>query len=291
VALGALALVLLIGATGFAYWRDTRFPARSEPLRGTPVVLRVQDGVTAPELHAIRTGVRLTARFMRRTLGSGVTGPVEARVARSNGCHPFQSAGEAVVGEAEAGFMCIDTSSPAWSWMMLRDRLSAAAAAGHEYVHVLQGERGCLHAQGGEDYRWVKEGMADELAWRALVAGGIATGARVAREIRADGALDTNLEPLSRYEHDGGRDAEYALWHLAVQRLLGGAVAAGVAPARRPEAALGRFCDRVGRGRPWRTAFRQSFGVAPGRFYVRFERRRAELQADVASTGAATPSK
>jgi hypothetical protein len=133
--------------------------------------------------------------------------------------------------------------------------------------------------------------MADELAWRALVEGGIATEARVGREIRGDGALDSNLEPLRRYERDGGRDAEYALWHLAVRRLLGVAVVTGAAPARRPEAALGRFCGRVGLGRPWRTAFRQSFGIAPARFYASFERRRAELQAGAASTGAGAPSK
>src|SRR4051812_47745626 len=146
VALGLLALGLVVGATGFAYWRDTRFPARSEPLPGTPVELRVQSGVTRPELRAIRSGLRLTDRYMRRTLGSGVARHVEARVAHSNGCHPFENAGEAVVGEGDAGFMCIDTSSPAWQWMMLRDRLSAVAAAGHEYVHVLQAEHGCLHA-------------------------------------------------------------------------------------------------------------------------------------------------
>lgn len=290
-ALGLLALVLLIGATGFAYWRDMRFPARSEPLQGTPVELRVQDGVTPPELRAIRSGIRLTDRFMRRTLGSSVTGHVEARIARSNGCRPFQKAGEAVVGEADTGFMCIDTSSPAWRWMVLRDRLSATAAAGHEYVHVLQAESGCLHARGDGDYRWIKEGMAEELSWRSLVAAGRATDARVAREIRGDGALDSNLQPLRSYERDGGRDPEYALWHLAVRRLLGRAVAAGRAPAHRPETALRRFCDRVGLGRPWRTAFARSFGITTDRFYVRFERRREALQAGVASTGAGAPSR
>ena len=44
-------------------------------------------------------------------------------------------------------------------------------------------------------------------------------------EIRENGAFDPNLEPLRSYENAGGRDPEYALWHLAVRRLLGGAVA------------------------------------------------------------------
>jgi hypothetical protein len=271
-ALLALALPLTLGA--FAYWQDTRFPARSERVRGLPVVLRVQDGVSARELHAIRVGLRDTARFMQAVLGRAVEGPVEARVARSNGCRPFQAAGEAIVGEAQAGFLCVDTASPAWKWLMLKDRLAAAASAGHEYVHVLQDELGCLHSLRGERFRWLVEGMAEEVSWHALVAAGLVSERKVMREIADSGAFDPNLEPLRRYETDGGRDPEYALWHLAVMRLVEHASAAGVAPEQRPELALRRFCDRVGAGRPWRRAFRRSFGISTGGFYARFEAER-----------------
>ena len=273
-ALGLLALALAVAGTGFAYWRDTRFPARSEMLRGTPVELRVQDGVTRSELDAIRTGLRLTDRFMARTLGRTVRRHVEARIARSNGCRPSQKAGAAMIGEAKAGFMCMDTSSPAWQWMMLRDRTAAIAAAGHEYVHVLQGELGCLPGNARRHYRWIVEGMAEAVSWRALAAAHRVTGARILRRIHGDGAFDPNLEPLRRYEHDGGRDPEYALWHLAVLRLLHESVAHGLAPARRPELALRHFCDRVGAGAWWRAAFARSFGLSVDAFYARFERSR-----------------
>jgi hypothetical protein len=178
------------------------------------------------------------------------------------------------VGEAEKGFLCIDTASPAWRWLMLKDRLAASAAAGHEYVHVLQGELGCLHSPSGESFRWLMEGMAEEVSWQALVAAHRTTEGGIAREIRDNGALDDNLEPLRRYETEGGRDPEYALWHLAVRRLLREAAASGAAPAGRPELTLRRFCDRVGAGKPWRLAFAQSFGVPVERFYDRFERER-----------------
>jgi hypothetical protein len=118
------------------------------------------------------------------------------------------------------------------------------------------------------------EGMAEEVSWQALVAAHRTTSAGVAREIRQDGAFDSNLEPLQRYEIEGGRDPEYALWHLAVRRLLGEAVAVGAAPRARPEIALRRFCDRVSAGGSWRAAFERSFGLSVAHFYARFERSR-----------------
>src|SRR2546426_4583817 len=92
VALGLVALMTLIAAGAYAYWQDTRFPAHSVHVAGMPVELRVQDGVDTGELRAIRRGLRLTDRFMRKAFGRTVTGHVEARIARSNGCRPFQKA-------------------------------------------------------------------------------------------------------------------------------------------------------------------------------------------------------
>jgi hypothetical protein len=287
VALGLLVVMALVAAGAYAYWRDTRFPARSAWVAGTPVELRIQDGVATSELGVIRRGLRVTDRFMASTLGSTVRRHVEARIARSNGCRAFQKVGEAIVGEADNGFLCIDTASPAWQWLMLKDRLGASAAAGHEYVHVLQGEHGCLQSPLAERFRWIMEGMAEEVSWRALVATRRTTEAHVERQIRSDGALDPNLEPLQLYEVDGGRDPEYALWHTAIRRLLGEAVANGSAPRARPELALRRFCDRIGARRPWRQAFERSFGVSVPRFYARFERWRGQARA--ASTGDGSP--
>jgi hypothetical protein len=279
----ALALVAVVfalfGATGFVYWKNTRFPARSERLAGLPVVLRVQDGVKPRELRAIRDGIGLTNRFMARGLGGTVQGPVEVRVARANGCHAFEPAGAGLVGEGDKGFVCIDTATPSWQWIITKDHLEATSMAGHEYVHVLQSELGCLPPPRLQEFRWIFEGMATEVAWRALTEAGRARPARVERTIIRDGAFDPNLEPLSAYESDTGRDAEYALWHLAVLRLLRTAVTDGAAPASRPELALRHFCVRVGRGDPWRQAFARSFGLSVIEFYADFEsaRRRGTL--------------
>jgi hypothetical protein len=279
--------MVVASAAAYAYWQDVRFPARSMRVAGLPGVdLRVQAGVRPRELAAIRRGLRLTDRSMARDLGRTVRGHVEARVARSNGCRPFQSPGEAIVGEADHGFLCVDTASPAWQWLMLKDRPAASAAAGHEYVHVLQAEIGCLHSPLDERYRWLSEGMAEEISWRALVAAHVVTGASVERRIRQDGALDSNLEPLPRYERDGGRDPEYALWHVAVMHLLARAVTTGAAPPARRELALRSFCDRVAARQPWRQAFARSFGLPLERFYAEFRTWRAAAQARAAAAGA-----
>jgi hypothetical protein len=273
-ACGALALVALIACSGFVYWRNTRFPARSEWLAGLPIELRIQDGVSARELRAIRDGLYLVERHGFRSLRRSARGPVEARVARSNGCHPFEHSGGAAFGEGTKGFICIDTASPAWQWLVRKDLAAATAVSAHEYVHVLQGELGCLPEPGDQHFRWILEGMANEVAWRALLEAGRVSEARVERTLLESGAFDPNLAPLQRYERDGGRDPEYALWQLAVRRLLDRAVSTGVAPAARPELALQRFCTRVGRGQPWRVSFTRSFGLSPRSFYGDFEHAR-----------------
>jgi hypothetical protein len=267
------------GGSGLVYWHDTRFPSHLERLAGMPVELRVQDGVPARERHAIRYGLRAADRFMRRSLGHTVRKPVQARIARGNGCRPFEAAGGALVGEGEDGFMCIDTSTPGWQWLIAKDRMAATALAAHEYVHVLQAEIGCLPAPRGQQFRWIIEGMASEVGWQSLVAARRVTDARVKRTIVRDGALDPNLEPLRSFERDGGRNPEYALWQLATRRLLAAAVQAGAVPSSRRDVALVRFCSRVAHGQRWRRAFRRSFGLPLERFYARFEasRRRGTL--------------
>jgi hypothetical protein len=91
------------------------------------------------------------------------------------------------------------------------------------------------------------------------------------------GLRDRGLGPLSAYERADGADREYALWHLAVRRLVRAAVADGKAPRARPEISLRRFCERVGEGVGWRKAFARSFGEPVGEFYAQFETFRRRL--------------
>lgn len=267
-----LALVALVAAgTAFARWGTDGFPARSQGVAGTPVELRVQDGVTAGELRAIRDGVVLMDRFIQSSLDRRVGGPVEARVARRNRCRHDESGERSLIGEASAGFLCVDTANIEWEVLASTDRAAATAVSAHEYAHVLQAELGCLPTGDARDYRWLVEGMATDLAWRALVRAGRVTETRVRRTIRRERPFDPSSRPLPVYEREGGRPPQYALWHLAVRFALDEAVKAHVAPRSRPELALRAFCERVGAGTPWRRAFAASFGLAPVAFYARFE--------------------
>ena len=92
--------------------------------------------------------------------------------------------------------------------------------AAHEYAHVVQADLGCLPG-GSEEPRWLVEGMASELAWRALSERVAPPGTNFAAPSPDGGAFDSNLSPLERYETAGGGDAEYALWHGAVGALPG----------------------------------------------------------------------
>jgi hypothetical protein len=264
------AVVLAVAAAGFTHLGYS-FPARSEPLRGTHVELRIQDGVSARELKAIRDGVLLVDRYLNRSLRRGVGHPVEARVARQDRCRRSESGERSLIGQASAGFLCVDTANIEWKVLMSGDRAAVTAVSGHEYVHVWQAELGCLPSGDRRDYRWIVEGMAMHLAWEALVRAGLATEARVRRTIRLEGDFDSNTEPLRTYEHEGGRPPQYALWHLAIRKLAREAAANGAAPRAKPTVALRAFCARIGAGLPWRAAFLRSFGLSVEEFYARFE--------------------
>jgi hypothetical protein len=274
--LAAVCLVVVCVSAGFSYWQETRFPARSVALRGLPVELRVQDGVERRDLSAVTEGLRLVDHYMRAELRRTVRHSVQARVAHGNGCRPFESSSSDSVGEADHGFLCVATRNLHWQWLVKKDRPAAIAVSAHEYVHVLQSELGCLGDDAAPRFRWLVEGMAEEVAWRALISSGRVGNAQVERAIRADalpprGLIGRGLYPLAAYERADGADREYALWHLAVRRLLRAAVHTGeVAPAH-PAVSLRRFCEGVGDGLEWHRAFTRSFGMPVGQFYHEFE--------------------
>jgi hypothetical protein len=207
---------------------------------------------------------------MAARLGRVVRGPVEVRVARRDGCGGSGAAEGAVIGEGRRGFVCINTGNVHWQSLAHSQPAAASAVAAHEYVHVLQAEAGCLPGDRTVVPPWLAEGMATVVGWRALRWSGLVSDRRVRLIIRRDGALGSTLNPLSSYERQGGRLAQYALWHQALRSLLRQA-AARADESRIPERALLRFCERAGRGTAWRRAFSKSFGLTVGAFYARFE--------------------
>src|SRR5687767_9077493 len=117
--------VLLAAGTAFARWPGERFPARAQTIAGTPVELRVQAGVPARELGAVRDGVSVMDRFIERSLDRRVRGPVEARVACRDRCRHDESGERSLIGQASAGFLCVDTANIEWKVLVSTDRPSA----------------------------------------------------------------------------------------------------------------------------------------------------------------------
>ncbi len=260
VALAAVALV----TTAFTVFGDQRFEARSAPLAGTPVTLRVERGVAPSEVTPVRVGILAAHRYARRLLGRPVRGPVDARVSGRSGCRLLSHTDGIPVGEAERGRLCIDTGNLRWKWLVQTDPTAASVIAAHEYAHVVQADLGCLRG-GAQEPRWLIEGMASDIGWRAVIADRRATWTELRDSVAEGGAFDVNLWPLRRYETAGGRDAEYALWLGATRALPGSS-------AER----LLRWCRTTGTGVPWRVAFRRTFGLTTAVFYARFERARLD---------------
>ena len=206
---------------------------------------------------------------MRLALGRTVRGPVKARIAHEDTC-PGGDGDRSLIGEGSAGRLCVDTRNVEWQLTVRNHPDAAMAIPAHEYVHVLQAELGCLPTGDDRDFRWIVEGMASHMGWEALRLersrhrrGGQAhdpPGRRARSEQRA-------AAPLRAL---GRAHAAVRQWHLAIRTLLDEAVAGGVAPRERPEAALIRFCERVGAGSGWRGAFMRSFGMPVSEFYARY---------------------
>ena len=239
-------------AGGFSYWQETRFPARTVVLKGLPVQLRVQT-VERRELRAIKQAAPRRPLHAKR-VGSSIRRSVEARVAGKNGCRPFQSPSNDSIGEADDH--CVATGNSFTGDGSEDDGRPVAVSA--SMVHVFQAELGCLPDSGQFRFRWLVEGMAEEVAWRALIRAGRSSNRHVEETIRADalpdhGLVGAGLYPLAAYEWADGADREYALWHLAVRHLLRAAVEDGAAPRERPEVSLRRFCERVGAGIRWKS--------------------------------------
>ena len=261
------ALVVALLAGGLWTWDQTRFPARGERLPGTPIELRVQDGIPPEELALLRDGVRLADRYLNRRIGGGVRERVEARLARRDACVAFQDPGTGATGIADAGFLCVDTSSAGWRNAARRDPGLALTIPAHEHVHAWQGERGCLPDADEHELLWFVEGMAVFVSFRAITAAGRAPPRSEARWRRTfQGGEGPVTEPLAAFERQGGGDRQYAFWAEAVERL--------VALAPDGERALGRYCDRIGRGATFADAFEPAFGLSLREFYARFERSR-----------------
>lgn len=226
-------------------------------------------GVSAQDIHEVHEGVDRVAAYIRDDLpgvvgdGSGIVRPVTVRV--------YGGTGESPCCLANANGFRIVVDHKTWrtppapapdTWSASTERKEIA---GHEFVHVWQGHQGrngCLNGP-----IWLVEGMTESISYRAMVRDGLIDPAALERFERRwiSGA---RYVPLRELETSFANDTmPYNVSWLAVDRVL--------APGA--QASLRAYCERVGNGMSWQTAFAQSFGEGVDSFYSRFEAYRREF--------------
>lgn len=259
VLLGAV-LALVLGSGGWLA-NNLVFGGRAQAVPGTPYTLLVQARVSERDVALVTEGLRLADDAFAELLGARVARPVTVRLARRTPCVAFarRTTGTAV---ADADEICVDTTKPTWRYAVREEPTLALSIVAHEHLHNLQGQLGCLPGPDEHTHLWLVEGTATYIGWQTVRRAGRVTEANITREMRAWGGFRPGLKPLNNYERTLGGDPEYALAHRAVRRL--------VARTGTP-ASLVAFCEQVGAGRAWKTAFHSSFGVSVEAFYTAFE--------------------
>lgn len=271
--LGILALVLALGGAAAAW--SSRFPAASERVAGTPFRLEVQDGVPAEHVEGIRTGLVAMDRYLREHVGAGVAGTVVVRVSWSDGCRIFLGPASLGTGWAEGeDFICINAAHPQFAQRTEGHGYFPSYVAAHEHVHNLQSQLGCARDEDDHEWQWLFEGMAVELAFRALVADGHVSPSEAELAVWEYRGLQTDNGTLADYERssDAAGDA-YGLFQLGAREALDNAGS--------PEAAAD-FCRAVAGGTPWRSAFATAFGLEVSELYRRVETEREVLRQEYA---------
>jgi len=251
-----------------AFWVVTVLNADGSAPRPTPpspagLTYLIGDGVAASDIAEVHEGVARAGEYLATSAGGDRRNAVTANVRLGNGTERFCCI---TVGPSFE----IVTTNLAWSsppaaapdtWTPSTERKELAA---HEYIHLWQydlGGGGCMLGP-----RWISEGMAESLAYRSLLDGGIIPAANLdvftRRQLRS-----ARYVTLRSLETSWPADANpFAVGYLAVDRML---AAGGPLPLR-------DFCIRVGRGESWPAAFTSAFGQTPDAFYASFEAFRSE---------------
>src|SRR5258708_32090083 len=157
------------------FWQVTVLNADGSAPVATPgdprgMYFSVGPGVSAQSIADMHEGIDRVAAYLARAAGGDRSRIATARIVVGNGTEQYCCL-------AHLDGIDIVTSNAAWAmppaaapdtWTVDTERTELAA---HEYVHVWQGERGGNACMLGP--RWLSEGMAESLAYRALLAGGL----------------------------------------------------------------------------------------------------------------------
>lgn len=250
------------------YWEITVLNADGTAPLATPpspagMYYATGTGIGAMDIADVHAGVEWISSYLATNVGGDRRRTATARINLGDGTEQYCCI-------TQGPTFDIVTSNRAWSsppaaapdtWTPDTERTELAA---HEYVHVWQYDTGGSACMLGP--RWISEGMAESLAYRSLVAGGLIPAANMdvfmKRQLR--NAQYVSLRSLESTWPSAANP--FAVAYLAVDRLL----------AVPSPLALRTYCARVGGGEAWQSAFAAAFGTDVDSFYSRFEAYRVQ---------------
>ncbi|HEU4321983.1 MAG TPA: hypothetical protein VFS21_02435 [Roseiflexaceae bacterium] len=263
----AAAVALLLIAGGVYLWHNLVFSGETRPIAGTRHFFVVQPGVTEQDLALVSEGLRLADQFFVARIGHAMDNAIEVRMARTTPCLPFLPLDRSPTAVADRELICVNTVGHAWTKVVPQDRPLGLSIIAHEHFHNWQAQFNCLPGPNDHEYAWWVEGSATYVGLHTTVAAGLMSEDAVRERMRQWGGFSDKLGPLASYEKRISGDAAYALAYRAIVDLVqrGGG-----------EASLYRFCEQVGRGEAWRTAFEDAYGISVENFYTHFEGTRSQ---------------
>jgi len=223
------------------------------------IVFAIGAGVDAQTDADVHEGIDRAGAYLARAAGGDRSRAATVRVRVGDGteryCCLTQLDGIDIITSNAEWVSPLAAGADTWSADAERKELAA-----HEYVHLWQGELGGTSCMLGP--RWLSEGMAESLAYRALVADGLIGQSNLDTFTRRNLSNASEHPALQQLETQWpGAANPYSVAYLAVDRLL---AANGPLPLR-------SWCEAVGRGVEWHAAFAQVFGEDTASFYSRFE--------------------
>lgn len=248
-------------------------------IRGLGFRWDVQQRVPKEDLELIETGMALGVAYTRALYGGAIPPPVRKQisikvVADGSGNTERGGGGACCTGTSVLTHPTprpfFDVLHPDWSSAPPSYKVKLAV---HEYVHAWQATMGCYSVYSQPLGDWINEGIAEHIAFDAVVGEGL-VGTRAEHPVtrallnaRADGSIQ---HPLSAYDVPGQSPAHAGhIGFIAIDML--------VEQAHRGKLALRRICERVAEGAGVDGAFEQVFGISRASFYTEFEEWRGNV--------------
>jgi|GEM_PF-3443767 len=221
-------------------------------------------GVSAEDEAIIRKGVADMANHLKKWFGRTVTNATAVKTTADASDTTCCNVG----GSGSGAWIAVHTKHTDW----IKAKLAAFLFTDmrqqmtlHELVHTYQTQYGCGKQEQPVALRWYNEGMAEWLAFRAMVEMGVVTEAKVL-EYNQFMYKSAKAEILSAYElyH---KEIDYSVFYLAVDQLM----------KKSPITSLSAFCDNLGKGQGKTDAFQSAFGTSLSQFYTDYEAYRKGL--------------